>query len=139
KSRDVLCHFLDRKTGYCNIYAFRNSVCSTFFCIHDHGDKGSRFWDGVQTLVAQVETALSQWALEEVGFDVSTLMKRMDRLAGKVRNLVDANGAWKRSVLKSLWGSWYGREVELLEACGEVVSAHRDSLWDIANSIDIQE
>ncbi len=58
RSEKVLCPFLEQKSGLCQLYAFRNSVCSTFFCQHDHGDKGDRFWSSVQTVAQQVEMAL---------------------------------------------------------------------------------
>ena len=140
RSLKVLCPFLEQKSGMCNLYAFRNSVCSTFFCLHDNGDKGERFWSSLQTVAQQVEMALGQWALQQLGFDVKAYMKRLDSLAKKVERASDPEtGAWTPAALKVIWGKFYGHELELLRGCADLVRKHRDELWQISNTIDIQE
>ncbi|NDE15801.1 hypothetical protein EBZ80_12810 [bacterium] len=140
RSERVLCPFLEQKSGLCNLYAFRNSVCSTFFCLHDHGDKGDKFWSSLQTLAQQVEMAIGQWALNELGFDVKACMQRMNSLAGKVEKVSDPEtGAWTPYALKVIWGNFHGRELELLQGCADLVRKNRDRLWEIANTIDILE
>lgn len=137
-SQDVLCPMLDRSTGYCNVHAFRNSVCSTFFCYKDHGDVGDRFWGDVQTLGSQVEMSLSQWALEQVGFDLPRYFETFDELSANVGATSGQEG-WSDEALHSLWGEWYGREKELMQACAKVISDNRDVLWEIANTCTIHE
>ncbi|MEY4630366.1 MAG: hypothetical protein RIQ81_486 [Pseudomonadota bacterium] len=140
KSEKVLCPFLEKKSGMCNLYAFRNSVCSTFFCHHDNGDKGERFWGSIQTLAQQVEMAIGQWALTRQGFDVKAMMTRMNGLASKAERASDPEtGAWTKQALKVIWGKHYGQELELLEGCADLVRKHRDDLWKIANTIEILE
>lgn len=140
RSEKVLCPFLEQKSGLCNLYAFRNSVCSTFFCQHDHGDKGDRFWSSLQTVAQQVEMGLGQWALNQLGFDVKAYMKRLNSLSTTIEKVSDPEtGAWTPAALKLVWGKFYGREIELLQACGDLVRKHRDELWNIANTIDILE
>jgi Fe-S-cluster containining protein len=140
KSEKVLCPFLEKKSGMCNLYAFRNSVCSTFFCFHDNGDKGERFWGSLQTLAQQVEMALGQWALTQQGFDVEEMMKRINGLAAKVERTSDPQtGAWTPAARKVIWGRHYGREIELLQGCADLVRQNRDHLWKIANDIEILE
>ncbi len=52
-SKKVLCPFLQTSTGLCQIYAYRNGVCSTFFCMHDQGERGEKFWENLQVLAIQ--------------------------------------------------------------------------------------
>lgn len=137
-SQNVLCPMLDRSTGYCNVHAFRNSVCSTFFCYKDHGDVGDRFWSDVQTLGSQVEMALSQWALERSGFDLTAYFATFDRLSADVAATSGSKG-WSEEALQELWGDWYGREMELMLSCAKLIAENREVLWEIANSYTIHE
>ncbi|WP_141731924.1 hypothetical protein [Oligoflexus tunisiensis] len=138
RSEKVLCPNLDQSTGYCNIHAFRNAVCSTFFCYKDHGDAGEGFWDQLQVLGSQVEMALGQWALEQAGFDLDRYFKAFDQLG---RNIHKASGqqGWQDSARELLWGDWLGREKELMRACAAVIVRERENLWEIANSQPIRE
>ncbi len=138
RSIKVLCPMLDPSNGYCRAHAFRNSVCSTFFCLKDHGNVGDEFWSQIQTLGTQVEMGLSQWALHMVGFDLDAYFKTFTKLADEVKNVSSVTG-WKDYVLDSLWGSWKGREKELMKECGLLASEHRHDLWEIANSFEIKE
>ena len=138
-SDQTLCPMLNPENGYCNIHAFRNSVCSTFFCLKDHGSRGDQFWSDVQVLGLQVETALSQWALDYIGFDLSSYINRFDSLSENIPAVSASNRFWSKSALKALWADWYGREVDLFKKCAVAISDHRDVLWEIANSFEIVE
>ena len=72
---------LDTSNGYCKIHAFRNGVCSTFFCEKDYEDLSAEFWGSLKFLVGQIEMALSQWAMRFVGFDLEAYMERYDSLS----------------------------------------------------------
>jgi hypothetical protein len=138
QSQKVLCPHLEPKTGFCMIHAFRNSVCSTFFCYKDHGDLGDQFWGQVQTLGSQVEMALCQWSLFEIGFDLEAYFQAFDRLAPQILK-VSGQGGWTEEALAVLWGKWFGRELELLRACAEAIVSQRDQLWELANTFPIFE
>ena len=140
KSKHVLCPLLDTKNGLCRVHAFRNSVCSTFFCLKDHGVKSERFWEQLLALGTQVETLLSQWALRQLGFDLDAYMERLNAHEDRVATLsLSGNRGWSKAALKMLWGDWYGRELELYEQTARLISEHRDSLWDIANNVKITD
>lgn len=138
KSQKVLCPMLDESNGYCRSHAFRNSVCSTFFCLKDHGQAGDEFWSSLQTLGTQVELSLSQWCLQMLGFDLPQYFKTFTALSNDVKNVSSQSG-WKDYVLDMLWGSWRGREKEIMRECGRLVAENREDLWEIANTFVIQE
>jgi Fe-S-cluster containining protein len=131
------CDLLDKKNGFCTIYAFRNAICSTFFCIHDHGKKGERFWESVQELVGQIESALTYWSMEQAGLCPKSYNDRMNELASDVRSLSDGNGRWTKKAREYLFAGFYGQELAFFDRCAEAVSQNRDKLWDIANSQQI--
>jgi len=139
KSEKVLCHLLDKDTGYCTIYAFRNSVCSTFFCQHDHGKKGEYFWEQTQALVGQVEAVLCQWALEQAGFSVSNYMNTLDGMSDQLDKVASPNGGWTAAARKELFGEHFGKEIELYKACAKAIYDNREDLWQIANEHPILE
>lgn len=139
KDDHVLCPLLDTSNGFCRVHAFRNSVCSTYFCLFDHGAQGSRLWEVLLEYVSGAESALAQWALSAAGFDVPAYFARFDGLAD---DLDAANGArddcWSDAALKLLWGDAYGHEEELLRATARAVSANRDDLRHLVEQTTIQ-
>lgn len=139
-SDKVLCPMLDKKTFLCRIHAWRNSVCSTYFCFKDHGKVGDRFWSAVSDLGSQVEAALGQWALRRMGFSLDAYLESMNGLGAQIDNLSDPRtGGWTEASRKLLWGDWFGRELEFYQQCGQWIERHQDVLWEIAGDEDIRE
>ncbi|MES2745751.1 MAG: hypothetical protein V4655_10005 [Bdellovibrionota bacterium] len=138
RSEKVLCPMLNPTNGFCDVHAFRNSVCSTFFCLSDHGQTGENFWVQVQTLGSQIELVLAQWALRTIGFDVDAYIRAFDELSHSIDSVSTQTG-WTDEALDILWGTWRGREKELMRACAALIVENRTNLWDIANSHTIIE
>jgi Fe-S-cluster containining protein len=138
KSQKVLCPMLDPVSGYCRVHAFRNSVCSTYFCTKDHGHPGEVFWSQIQTLGTQLEMRLAQWALRQVGFDLDASLRVLDELAPELSRASGPQG-WHPEVLKKIWGQGWGHEKEILLACAAVIHRHQDQLWSIAQQETIKE
>lgn len=137
---ESLCHLLDVKTGYCGIYAFRNGVCSTFFCIHDHGLLGEEFWGSLRDLACQLEVALHQWALRQLGFDLDDYIARLNQLADDPLGTSNAaTRAWRQDVLDYLWGDWRHREQELFLETALLISTHRQDLFHLASKQRVLE
>ncbi len=132
-STSVTCPFMDPKEPVCGIYPNRNSICATFFCENDHGEKGFEYWDRIQALAGQIETSICQWAMDEIGLDTSDYIERMNSLSDKIDELSDpSSGTWSHSIRKFLWGEWFNRETEFFEKCADLVIEQRDRLYEIA-------
>ncbi len=59
---DLRCpHYLDERGGLCGIWRHRNGVCATWYCKHDRGAVGQRFWQAVEALLTLVERELCHW------------------------------------------------------------------------------
>lgn len=132
RSTKVLCPLLIKESGLCSIHAFRNSVCSSYFCESDHGATGREFWGQIQTLGSQLEMALGQWALREIGFDLERYFATLNSLAPRLAQSSAENG-WSAEALDLLWGSWKGRELFLLRESAAAIVSQRTNLWTIAN------
>jgi Fe-S-cluster containining protein len=134
KSRLINCPFMDPENQMCGIYPYRNSVCATFFCEYDHGEVGVKYWETVQSFVGQIETAISQWAMDELGIDTSSYIQRLNSLSDRISEVSDASsGAWAEDIRKYLWGDWFGREIEFYEKCADLVIERRDELYDLVS------
>ncbi len=126
------CPFLHPETIQCGIYAYRNSVCSTFFCENDHGEAGNHLWEKAQDLVAYIEIALSQAAMQDLGIDVRKYVLTLDEWAGNINGSFEPNGGWALALRQKLWGKWFGREAEFLVATADWVKERKDNLYEIA-------
>ncbi len=138
KSQKILCPMLDPVKGLCRVHAFRNSVCSTYFCDKDHGHAGEMFWSQIQTLGTQIEMRLAQWALKTIGFDVAASLRALDELAPNIKR-ISAEKGWHPDALKKIWGQGWGREKDILLACADVIIQHQDQLWSLAQRQSIME
>lgn len=139
RSTKVLCPMLDPASGHCRIHAQRNAVCATYFCHYENGDRGAEFWGQLQTLGSQLELALAQWALDQVGFSLAHYQAKLDALAPQIPGLAAQEGGWPREILGELWGVWFGRELELYRQAAQAVARHQGRLWDLASAWPIVE
>ncbi|MEZ4271966.1 MAG: hypothetical protein R3C68_11215 [Myxococcota bacterium] len=129
----MVCPFVNPETFHCGVYAFRNSVCSTFFCTNDHGALGNEFWGNVQDLAGQVESSIAQWCMGELGFSHELYVQRLDSLSVDVSSMSEPDTlAWDDHVYAALWGDWCGKELVFFENCAELVMKHRETLFEIA-------
>lgn len=128
--RSMACPFLQRDSGACGIHAYRNSVCSTFFCVNDHGEPGERLWSSVHALLGTAETAASQWAMGQAGLPWSVQAERMAGLATDLEALSRPDEGWTEAALRVLWGAWWGREEAFYAACLAALRADRAGLFD---------
>jgi len=133
QQRDPICPFFDGRTTHCAVYPYRNSVCSTFSCHHDHGETGEAFWERLQQLVGHLEQQIAQWAMDRLGFDHDRYVDILSGLADRVGACSDPDtGLWSEDARCALWGEHLGSEVAFFERCAELVLAHRGDLYDIA-------
>ena len=122
KSEKVVCDFLDRDRGLCGIYQYRNSACSTYFCMYDE-KWGENFWERLHHLMARCELALTQIVLKEIDFDFAEYLEKYDRLSSlSPMELCDpATKAWRPSVLETLWGKHFGNEEAFFKNCSRAL------------------
>jgi len=133
-SEAMLCPYYleDRIGGGCGIWRHRNSVCMTWFCKHERGDRAKQFWDAANDLLIGVEENLAKHCLVTLGFDAAALRAnvpprtprspRADAVRGD-----ELDGRVSPARYAALWGSWAGREQDLYLECDAIV---RDLEWE---------
>jgi len=140
RDTSAVCPFFDPQTTHCRVYAYRNSVCSTFTCAYDHGRAGEVYWERLQQLVGHVELAISQWAMERLGYDPVLYTQRLNSLGDDIGACADPEtGNWTEAARRVMWGEYLGREEDFLVACGAVVEAAKDRLYEIACEAKLRE
>lgn len=130
---ELACPFKHPETHQCGVYAYRNSICSTFFCAHDHGEAGEEVWDLLQGVAGTAESAVAQWAMGEQGLPAREVCEAMDSLAPRVAGWVGGESRWPDEALDALWGDFRGREEAFFVACADAVVEARAELPAIAS------
>jgi hypothetical protein len=119
--------------GRCGVWRHRESTCATWFCKHERGAVGQRFWGRLHDLLAVTEKKLSVWCLLQQGIEASLLETlfagRRQALAAGASGLDagDLDGESDPGAHRAVWGAWVGREREIYRRSAELV----DGLgWD---------
>ena len=131
----IRCPFISVEDLGCGAYGYRNSVCSTFFCMPNHGQRGAMFWEKIQGIMGQIETALSQWCMEQLGLDPQGYFEAFGTFADKVPEAsnLDTRG-WSEAIRRELYGPWYGKESEFFMACHDAIESFEGDLHQLASS-----
>ena len=122
QSKTLGCPYYEGKEGICTIWPFRNATCSTWFCKHNAGEEGRRFWSSLKQYLKLVETTLVQYSLYKMGLDLQ-----------KVINAASSNDVIKAQELdelppdpvayKAIWGEWAGHEEDFYKESFLLVQA----------------
>ncbi|MBI4816065.1 MAG: hypothetical protein HY791_07405 [Deltaproteobacteria bacterium] len=131
-------HHLD--DGRCGIWRNRESTCSTWFCKPARGERSLALWRAIQSFLAVIERQLSFWCVRRLGITHDAVTEAFfsgnhplwtnkatykthlfgSQLDGP-RKSADPLGVATRREHQELWGNWDRREIELYEACADLV------------------
>jgi hypothetical protein len=129
RAEGLLCPHYLADLGECGIWAHRNSVCATYFCVHVRGSAGEHFWDQARKLLLDVEEELATVCLLDLGLEPSALEAtyalRSRPALGQVPEGISQEAIDGRAdprAHRRAWGRWEGREEELYRRCFEIVA-----------------
>ena len=129
----VVCcpHFVEQSQG-CAIWQTRNAVCSTWFCKHERGAVGQRFWHAVRDLLIAAEERAAHHCLTDAGLpdeQVSAVLRHRAQIRETVRQANtgqtlsssgdDESAQW----YARMWGDWQGREEEWFLGCAQTLAS----------------
>jgi hypothetical protein len=141
RAEALRCPHLVPESGACGIWDSRNAVCATWFCKHERGAVGARFWHAVRDFCGGVEQDLALWCLTRLGLEdehVADVLRWRDSRTSDERDqrgwipLGELDGTVPDRTYRLLWRDWVGREDEWYAACfnyvhglvgGELVAA----------------
>ena len=105
-------HFVQSDGGTCGIWRHRNSVCFTWYCKHERGALGARFWAALRGLLQAMELESAEYCADALGLGSKS---RRGRQPGDERNaalVAELNGPSNSSSDPSKWNEWAGRVEE---------------------------
>jgi hypothetical protein len=120
RARRLRCPHLE-DSGLCAIWANRPAVCATWYCKHERGRLGGRFWASLHATLAAAEQTASRWCLQALGFDGAARRAAVDDLHKSAVDTFALDRLPDSARQSSLWGTWAGREEPFYAACAEHV------------------
>ena len=133
KTERVVCDLLS-KNGECSIYAFRNSVCSSWFCRKPSQKYLSECWEILRDAVFYCETAIARGAMEAAGLDLERYEVTYQGYTDRVEGLFQCEG-WSQELWEELWQGL--DPLDFYRQCGQFVIANSDRLRTIVDSTKI--
>ena len=109
-------HYIE-EGGRCGIWKHRYSVCSTWFCKHERGAAGRKFWNVIKHLLCIVENNLAAWCAYQL--DVKTEM--LANLLTQPRSLLGDDYIAPK-FYRAVWGKWAGHEQDFFKECASLVN-----------------
>ena len=111
-------------------WAFREGVCTTWFCKHNAGADGLQFWTAVKDYLFIVQRRLSEYALHSLGWDVEAVLRSEPRAEEPLSARAIDDQPLDDSDYSALWGDWQGREEEFYRRAFETVAALSSSEFE---------
>ena len=109
--------------GNCSIWAYREAVCSTFYCKYVAGADGRKFWMTLKTYLTLAEIQLSRYTALKLLPEYILAGRDKPEPAGVLSAEDLDDKALPDKEYAELWGSWAGREEELYRKSYALVSA----------------
>jgi hypothetical protein len=132
RARSLRCPYYVDAGGLCSIWAYREAVCSTFFCKHVGGADGRALWMSVKRYLSLAEIQLARWALLELYPDWILRQGDLPSAAPSALGPADLDDAaddddptLQAAIAerhRQEWGPWAGHEEDLYIGCHELVS-----------------
>ncbi|MDP2305467.1 MAG: hypothetical protein Q8P18_05525 [Pseudomonadota bacterium] len=120
----LLCDYYEE--GLCGMWAHREAVCSTFWCLSDRRAVGMRFHEATKRLLGRVEEMLAIWNVRAL---LPTRADALVHLDDRPRRYAlgelpgaRTGGSIGLPTRRRIWGPWMGREEAFYRACAERVA-----------------
>jgi Fe-S-cluster containining protein len=123
RSRSMRCPYYEENNpaGNCTIWAYREAVCSTFYCKYVAGADGRKFWMTLKTYLTLAEIQLSRYTTLKLLPEYILSGRDKPEPAGVLSAEDLDDKALPDKEYAELWGKWAGREEELYRASYELV------------------
>jgi hypothetical protein len=112
----IACPHLQEGTFGCAIWQQRPGVCGTWYCKHDRGKVGARFWNHLGRLLREVETLVGAWCVAEVHGGLAAMEQSLSPDDGAA-SPADFGAAMDQAQYNTIWGDWSGDEAAFYVAC----------------------
>lgn len=137
------CPYYEATSGGCTIWAWREAVCSTFFCRYVAGADGRTFWMTTKTYLSLVEHQLARFAALQL--HPEHLYSGRAQAPGQDAPLGpnDLDEQVDAAAHRATWGAWAGREEEFYRACAttvaQVTPVQLESLLGLDGQVQLEQ
>jgi hypothetical protein len=123
KAARLRCPYFSLDSGSCSIWAWREAVCSTWYCKYEAGKDGLNFWVSLKGYIGLVERQLSRYAMLQLDADLvlDDTMNAFYSQEGLTQEHLDGE-APDEALYARIWKQYAGREEEFYRCCHEIVS-----------------
>ncbi|WP_176736341.1 hypothetical protein [Oligoflexus tunisiensis] len=123
KAARLRCPYYASDEGACTIWAYREAVCSTWYCKYEAGKDGLNFWVSLKGYISLVERQLSRYAMLRLDAELvlDDAMNAYYGQEGLTQEQLDGE-APDEALYARLWRQYAGREEEFYRNCYEIVS-----------------
>lgn len=134
-SESSICDFFTPEKG-CQIYSYRNGVCSSWFCEAPKEKLTQPWWSKIRDIISHCETVLSRWAMEQAGLDLDLYEKTFFRWASNIDGIYCQESlAWSSKFLDEIW---QGHERErFMKTCTEFIILYQEDLLKLVQNLKV--
>ena len=122
RAQSMRCPHYIEDGGLCGVWRARESTCATWFCKHERGAVGKRFWQELHRLLQGVERQVATWCVLQLDLGAEALAAIFP--FPKAENLpvtgADFDGWTPADRQRLIWGKWAGREQSLYREAGRL-------------------
>ena len=125
RAQSMRCPHYIEEGGLCGVWRARESTCATWFCKHERGAVGKRFWQQLHRLLAVTERQVASWCVLQLDVGVDALAAVFPfppPAAGPVTG-EDFDGRTTPERRQLVWGQWAGREQAFYREAGRLAGA----------------
>jgi hypothetical protein len=121
---DWLCPYFDHQNQNCGIWAYRGSVCTSFFCKSSYGRDGLEFWQSLGDFLQHVEMSLAQEALVHLDFSPRQVVELSNFINRKEGNQTELS-RWSlpHPQAKKLWNGYYEGQIGFYQKCAKLIQS----------------
>jgi len=124
KTARLRCPFYEEVQGNCTVWAYRESVCSTWYCKYDAGKDGLQFWTTLKGYMGHVENHLARFAMMTIDSEYVLDDHAMAFYLRQDLSKEDLDGVGPdASSYARLWRHYEGRQEDFYRECAGIVQA----------------
>jgi Fe-S-cluster containining protein len=135
RAGSLRCPFFDQEhpEASCTIWRHRETICMTYYCKYNGGQRGYDFWVAFKDYLAQVQASTVRFATDAI--DTSLINPQLNLKDLTVEEIDDEPP--KDSDYARWWGKWVGHEEEFYIKCYEwLASVPREQFMMNVDSIE---
>lgn len=121
---DWLCPYYDHQKQNCGVWAYRGSVCTSFYCKSSYGKDGLEFWQSLGDFLHYVEMSLAEEALVHLDFSprqVVELSSYINRKEGSNTEL--SRQSLPEAKAKKLWNGYFEDQIGFYQKCAKLIQS----------------